>query len=341
MTQYSTSRELSEKLYILRFFAIAAVITAHSCFNEIANGIDRYSLGRFARFGVFSFFLVSGFFYKRTNTKEFFGKIFYNLLVPWFFAGSLVRFMVMLITNHQINFDNYFSYMIGNGSTLYFCTMLLIIRMIFHFFAPRDKRRIVIFSICCVAITLVSLMCTSFGLLPEDYQSDLIICQYVNPYLNIFNWIGIYAIGVLFRVYCVFDRIDKDTKLQKFLLVISLLVFSVGYFDKNCSYWSHFGIYTELALFLIIYMGISYFYPLLRRKTFLYIGRNTFPIYLLHYPVLSLLMRVTEFRTSFLAAVIRPFVCIYIIYYCIKLVILLSNKVRWLKFINILFGISE
>lgn len=49
-------QKLSEELYILKAVAICSVIMAHSCYSDVANIIDVYILGRFARFGVFAFF---------------------------------------------------------------------------------------------------------------------------------------------------------------------------------------------------------------------------------------------------------------------------------------------
>lgn len=335
------NKALSEKLYIIKFFAIISVVMAHSCYSEVQNSIDSYILGRYARYGVFAFFLLSGFFYKKEKNAVFLKKTVWNLVVPWMFVGTIIHLLIMLLLEHRLRFDGYFDYIIGNGSTLYFCSMLLILRLIFQFFAPRRDRNLVIFCICCILITLISLFSTASGLLPDDFIEGLSIFQYLNPYLNLFNWIGIFALGVIFRSLNIFEHISSNKNISYIAVVISIIVIVLGYFDSSYSYWSYLGIYVEFSTFILIYYMISNLFHAFNRLVIINIGKNTLPIFLLHYPVLALLMKGDVLRSSFAIGVIRPLICVLILYAIIQIILQLALHFKCDSLLKKLTGIKN
>ena len=332
-------KRLSEELYILKAVAICSVAMAHSCYTEVQNPIDIYFLGQFARFGVFAFFFLSGFFFKHEGFITFAKKTLINFIIPWVFVGTSVYFGSMLINEHKIRFNGFFYYLIGNGSTLYFCTVLLIVRCVFQAITQKTKR-LTLICIGCIVCTLISLLITAMGVLPQDFNPSLKLYQYINPYLNVFNWIGIFAGGILTRQYSGFDLLASNIRVKTISCLVSIVIILLGFLDSGSSYWSFLGIYVELSFFVLLFCLVKAFYPVLKMGGVLFAGKNTFPLFLMHYPVLALLMHGAQLRSSFIVAVIRAVMCIAILCGVFHLCLLLAKRMRVTQIFRTLTGIK-
>lgn len=127
---------------------------------------------------------------------------------------------------------NYFNWMLGNGTYLWFLTVLL--SNYFLFYYVWDKKYLLFFSI---VLNLASLTITSFGYLNSVSENAEIT---INNYLNIANWIAFFALGILSQSclvsFVLFLRRNMFVILISFIVLLALSVYiepiSAGYFSK-------------------------------------------------------------------------------------------------------------
>lgn len=333
-----TSKQISEKMYIMKAVAIVCVITAHSNYFMVSNSFVVFLLGRFCRVGVFSFLLISGYYYKPESFCIGVKKNIKRLVLPWLFLGSLM-YLFSIRANATLSFMKYVNNILGNGSTLYFCTMLFLIKLIALFF-PRNKKAFHSICFVCLIITLMSLFITALGLLPQDSNSNLNFYQYLNPYLNICNWIGIYTLGILVKEYNLIHKIIKTKWLNVILNFSCLIVILLSSLESNYSYWSFFGIYSELSFFFILMNFIFKIKIVKLRKYLINIGKNTFPIFMLHYPVLTLLYKVIRNYDNILLAFVIPIICVSTVFCIIWFTSYIAKRIHVNKILKALTGIN-
>lgn len=333
-----TNQQISEKMYIMKAVAIVSVITAHSNYFMVSNPFVVFLLGRFCRVGVFSFFLISGYYYKPESFCAGIKKILIRLVLPWFFLGSLM-YLLAIRADTTLSVMKYVNNILGNGSTLYFCTMLFLIKLI-ALFLPRNKRALHSICFVCLLVTLISLFITAVGLLPQDSNSSLNFYQYLNPYLNICNWIGIYTLGIIVKEYNLIEKIINVKWLNIILNVSCLIVILLSSLESDYSYWSFFGIYSECAFFVII-MNLIFKIRIVRsRKYLINIGKNTFPIFMLHYPILSILYKVFRDYDNILLAFVIPIICVLTVFGMIWVASYIAKRLYAEKILKVLIGIN-
>ena len=333
-----TNQQISEKMYIMKAVAIISVVTAHSNYFMVDNSFIVFLLGRFCRVGVFSFLLISGYYYKPESLCAGIKKNLIRLVLPWFFLGSLM-YLFAVRADTTFSAMKYVNNLLGNGSTLYFCTILFLIKLI-ALFLPRNK--IALHSICfvCLLVTLISLFITALGLLPQDSNSNLNFYQYLNPYLNICNWIGIYTLGIIVKEYNLIEKIINIKWLSIILNFICLIVILLSSLESNYSYWSFFGIYSEFAFFIII-MNLIFKVRIVKlRKCLINIGKNTFPIFMLHYPVLSIFYKIFRDYDNILLAFLIPIICVLTVFVMICIVSNIAKHLHLEKILKTLTGIN-
>jgi hypothetical protein len=112
-----------------------------------------------------------------------------------------------------------------------------------------------------------------------NVRSELI---YQLTYLNIFNWIGFFTLGLLLRKKNLFESKNlwafKYKKLIN-LFIIFLLIYMILN-EKGNTYWTYYSIWIEMSFFVILFQ-VSKF---LRDVRYLQgIGKVTMPIYLIHF----------------------------------------------------------
>ena len=89
-------------------------------------------------------------------------------------------YLYVYLGKPPVSLSGYAAFLLGNGSYLYYLTMLVCMYLVFAW--PVMRRKPVLYA--CVVITAVSSM---FALNIPGFT----------PYLNIFNWIGYFALGIL------------------------------------------------------------------------------------------------------------------------------------------------
>ena len=331
------SRDLNCQLYCMKAAAIVAVILRHSCFSELSNPLDRSIVGVLSSYGVFTFFVLSGYFSKKESFCITVSKQWKRLIVPWLFWGSLL-FLLVLRAGEDFSLSHFFNHMIGNRSSYYFCSMLLLLKLTFFLYPEKHKSKTVV-CILLMAASVASLSLTAVGVLPDNSVSGLSVFEYLNPYLNVLNWVGMFALGVLMKEYDFFHVLGETSCLIKSALAsVCVLIVCLAVVFGQSSYFSLFGYLSEFSLFLLTCITSTFFSGFTLQKQIVYIGRNTYPLFFLHYPLLSILSRGDSFRSSVIAIFTRPFVCIALILIVLALFDYISKKLKIEKVYRILTG---
>ena len=248
-------KNLSVRLYALKAFAVLTVILAHSAYTSVQNAFIVRLLGALSSVGVVVFFVLSGYFYKNYDRGFLFflkKKILW-LIVPWAFWGVATYAVNFLRKDFSFTFLNFLNYMIGNGSYLYFMTVLTVLFLICYFLYKFD-----VFNYVMICVTIASIIVTSLDLLPWLY-----------PYLNIFNWVGFFSAGILAKKYDLLRRwLDAKLILHICLLILSLagwtllLIFGKKAYNY---YWFDLSLVNEISLFIVL-IEISFLIPAIAAK---------------------------------------------------------------------------
>ena len=132
--------------------------------------------------GVVCFFILGGFFYKRTkgDTKVFWKKKFDTLILPWFFC-SLLTYIIKYLLSGDADFVDYIKWIFGVHTWYYYFSVFMICLVLFKFIILSD---VAIYGAIC--INIISLAISSFDIY---FLNNL----FLTPYLKFFNWIGFFC----------------------------------------------------------------------------------------------------------------------------------------------------
>lgn len=264
--------ETNTVLNVARFFAIVSVIMAHS--RSLSYDCLSIFTERIGAVGVISFLIISGYYYnvEKYGRLLFFKNKLKTIVVPWVFTGTLLYLIGL-----KFNFLDWFLWIIGYKTYLYYLSVLFSCYFIFSYFKS------VQFLYFSVVITLISLLFTSFGLIDSFWKLYFPNFMFYN-YFNIFNWIGFFAIGILLKNKMEFLIEAVSSKwLLLFCSYICFVVLSVYVEPKNGGYFSSLAFFTELFGFLAI-LALST--RKIFHKALIYrVSELSFAIYLTHFLV--------------------------------------------------------
>lgn len=302
--------EDSKTLYRFKALALISIVMAHTYYTDIQSVIVVRYIHRFCTAGVFSFFFLSGFFFHPTKTsaQEFFKKKTIILLCPWLFCSTVYYCLLVLAKTKSLSILSYINFFVGNGSYFYYLSMLCFCYL--FFWRCYNKKA---FLMLAIALTAISTILTAVDIIPTMVNINKWPFTYSNPYLNPFNWIGIFGLGLLFQ--------QTSFNMHRLLLILKnrwvsvLLVSTTVYiilvpFDNKDGYWSYFSLIIEAVLgigLLCLACGIEKFQV---SRLIEYIGKLTLPIYLIHMPIQNRLFTAIAMKTNPLFAIIRPIVTI-------------------------------
>lgn len=308
--------ETNTVLIVARFFAIVSVIIAHS--RSLSFDYLSVFTERIGAVGVITFLIISGYYY---NVEKYGRLIFFKnkiktIVIPWVFTGT-----VLYLIGLKFNFLDWFLWIIGYKTYLYYLSVLFCCYFIFSYFKS------IPFLYFSVIITLVSLVLTSFGLIDSFWKFCFPNFIFYN-YFNIFNWIGFFAIGVLLK-----DKMELLIEIvsSKWLILvclfISFIIFSVYIEPKNGGYFSSLAFFTELFGFIVI---LSLSTKKIFHKALIYrVSDLSFAIYLTQFLVFP-------FRKFFfnhpIMEFINPFVLLSLITFFL---IVGANVATYLKLNNV------
>lgn len=322
MTDLKLTDHEKKTIDILRVFAILSVITAHV--SSIPGGTfirDVLSAGYhiWSDVGVVLFLLIGGFLYHRekNDTKRYWSKRVKTLIIPWLVCSGLTYGLSCLLNGIQ-GIQNYFNWIFGIGSWYYYITIYFIILASFKFIYRSNAAMFL-----CIILNFVSLLLSSSGIIQYNI---------ITPYLNVFNWCGYFAIGVLIRRY--WNKIKSNTHHHMPLcatiasLIIAILFFII-YKEKAFGYF-----HIETA---IITLCTSFFVILIAAKLsdtplanyLVLLGQNTYFIYLIHMPLLQPIANRTPKILVF--DIFDPLICFSIMIIFLLIVQVICNFIPLLK----------
>lgn len=315
---------------ILRYIAILSVVSAHS--SAVPNSTDNAItiankfLHIFGAFGVPLFFFISGYFYFSIFNKDFILKKFRTVIIPWIFVETIVWLYVVL-RKGGINFSNWFNFIIGNGHSTYFLTVLMILYIIYAY----NRQNIFKISVI-ILISIISNYFTYANILFESYN--------INPYLNFMDWAIYFSMGLLIFQYNYFEKISDLFSKYMYLFIFIFICFMFFQIRNGISiyYWSKYALMNNV-LFIFISMGIA---KRIKNNSLLkQIGRESFSIYLMHELLVGTIIYISNYYMNWIFVILRPLVVIFILHIFIKFLNFIISKHEKLRIFEILLGIRK
>lgn len=306
---------VSQSFYKIRGCAIISVAYAHSApFSNVV--LDNLS-SLLGIIGVPLFLIASGYYFRKQTWLEFFSNKLHNIVCPWIIWGTVAFVLSCIALGGDVTIKRYVSYMIGYGTWLYYVPIYIIITVTFNFLSSR------LFLISSLFFSLVSCMLSYYNI--YEYTS-------LTPYLNPFNWIGFYALGVLLKTINIKSWAEnRAITVVLLVLCVVLLSFIAIHFQMKICYWNPICFVIELLCFFLI----SNICTRLKNDGLLVsFGRYSFLIYFLHmqFGIYSANLIFSVVEVSEIAIfVLKPLVVILITY----------AYVRILTYFVCLFGLEK
>lgn len=194
-------KEKNEVIYYIKGLAIISVIAAHC--NAISEEGSKFAqissllLQNIGTWGVICFFVISGYLFHVSSSKIFFMKKLKYICVPWVISATCV-YLYVYLRKPPVTLLSWINFVVGNGSYLYYLTVLMMFYVIFFAFPFMCTE--VAFIICELATAVSVLWFYNIG--------------GVNPYLNPLNWIGYFTLGMQMRKHQNIPG-DEEAKLRK------------------------------------------------------------------------------------------------------------------------------
>lgn len=320
----------SRSFYVIKAFAMLSVIAAHLNNPINDSGILTKAVtnfwAAFSTVGVVSFFIMSGFFYHREagDTIRFWNKKLKFAVFPWVIFSAATYTLSCFVTK-KCSVFGYIKWMLGFGAWYYYMTVLILMYIIFKFIGQND-----FLLWLCMIINFVAIIFTTFHSEP--------ILPFITNFLNIFHWIGFFALGVLIRKYR-FDRKLLKSKIPLFVCVGLFLIDCILIPKiKVYTYFHIFSLQYELTFFVIL-LYLGYYISSLKSKWvcgLVFIGKNTLFIYLTHMQVVQFI--VNRFPNNLIKYIVSPFfglLIMVVITFAIKFIAERTNCGKMLKYIGI------
>lgn len=325
----------NETIDYIKGIAIISVISAHC--NVVLDTQNRFALisslilQNIGTLGVICFFVISGilFHYQGNGVGSFFGKKARNIIIPWCISATCV-YLYVYLRKPPITIRGYLNFILGNGSYCYYLTVLMVLYVLFVFFPFMRKNFILI---VCMGITVFSTFC-------------LYDIGGVNPYLNIFNWIGYFAIGVYIsenqKTWIWLKQ--KITSRIFFWLVlgsgiyVTILIYQI-YHQSGGGYWNGLNVISCWSGSIVIVLTSNVIEKRkdnLFKRTILQAGLESFGIYIWHMPVAGIIARIMSIRAMAWLVIIRPIIVLLIMLTIIRVMKKIMFKMKHEKYLRYL-----
>ena len=294
----------SEYLYIVKAIAISSVVCAH-CGNVPANStvlnqVLSSLFGYWGTAGVPVFYFLSGYFFEK-NSKSwtcFWKAKFKTIVVPWVSCATMVWLYVVL-RKGGITIASWFNFIVGNGSSLYYITVLLILYLVL-FYLKRNK--VICWILVCVSVIGIILA-------GEGYVWGR---NTVSIYLNPIYWMGYFILGILIQKHSWMDRIRKfSNKSFLYMLVIWGSLCTVHYLGKiEWTYWSRYALFNIATEFIVI-IGLAEQINRARIMAHMVeVGKESYSIYLLHQLFVGIVVNISNYINWSILTILRPILII-------------------------------
>ena len=320
-------KRMSVTITVARALSLISIVCAHILFTVDTPAVLDKVYSVLGSIGVICYLFSSAYYY---NPQKYgFVGLLKNkaltLCVPWLFLGT-VSYLYNALLSKNFGIVGYCKWIIGNGSFLYFMSVLVICFLLFY-----RTNNIILFS--AIGINLVSLVLTATGII-----EPLINILHITNYLNVFNWIGVFALGMLAKQLSaekLYSFLKNTRYIALALFVVAVVLVCV--FEVQTGYFSYVGIWLELLGMWAI-LGASTFGYLENRLVF-DVSNLSFAIYLIHMMVIGVFDRL--YNIHLVTQIFAVFIVIAISYVALFVVRWVIKLVRLEKYLYPLFGFRD
>jgi peptidoglycan/LPS O-acetylase OafA/YrhL len=324
MDKNKVELSLSQILSTSRIYALISIVAAHIYFVQ---GTCYTLFERIGTIGVITFLLVSGYYFKPErfkSVKDLLKKKIVSVCIPWFTIGTITWFYNILLSPRYRSITGFLKWIFGNTTFLYYMPILMVCFLIFY--KPQKW-----FQKLSILATVVSVFLSSAGMM-----DGVISFLGITNYLNIFNWMGFFGLGMLFQGI---DEGKLIVILKKYRFVFigiyaAMLIILVLFNDIEASYFSFVAIPYELCGAIAIF-SVSTF-DLSHIKIFARIINLSFAIYLLHMIFIGLFDKVLQ--KFILTQYLSPIIIIIITFVFLISLEKIANKLKIQKLFYTLTG---
>ena len=300
----------SDTFYCIKAFAILSAVAAHVnsiITTPIASKIATTIWAVYSHVGVPWFFILSGFFfhYSKEKSGEFWIKKVKGMLVPWVLCG-ICTYALSCILGNSLDMIGFVKWIFGYGTWYYYMTVLLVLCVIFSHSSSDTV------CYCAIGVNVISIFLHQyFG--GNNFQ-----------YLNVLNWIGFFAVGILMRRY----RLDRIIKNSQWIQCVCILVLGLGIgsaiYANKFGYFNVSSLLYEMASFPIILKLCSMIVSRIKVSHLVFIGKRTLFIYLLHMQVVQAIG--TRIPTGLAKDVLYPIIALEIMAFAAWILLKISSK---------------
>ena len=307
MTYPKVDSETSEKFWLLKAFAIIAVVACH-CTNTIdnpgrINTIATYFFDAWKGSGVPVFYFCAGFFFKDGNNfLSFVKNKMLSIVLPWIFTGTLI-WLYIVLRKGGVSFDNWLGYLFLRDSYLYFLTDLMIFYVIMY---VAHKSRYIYIALC--VYTAISCIIPTFT---TGYVSSALTMPYAVLGISSGYWLY-FCLGTVCRQLNVIKYINNQ-KLVYFIFVVAFLAVAEAMFNKEIGILFYIGLFKNISLMISLYNIRSILNKLKLENIAVYLGKLSFSLYLLHMPIAGIVANILNRSEAFAPLTfVRPIIVIAI-----------------------------
>lgn len=325
------SEKTSSIIDELKGLALISIVSAHTATGgngTIISNLSERFLKAFGIIGVLIFLIISGYLFghDKKPLTIFSKRKIRSLIIPWVIVGTIV-YMVSSFSGAQkedVSIMKYLLFLIGQGTYLYFMTILIICYIVFFYL--RKQNKILLIS---MLLSLISIVLTNYKFIG------------LNPYLNPLNWIGYFALGILISnnyrdINSYIPKLIYNNRIRVLALLLAfnivMLVLSVA--NKSYSYWSLFGLLYAYSTMVLIFIFLEKESPIF---TLIKLGKSSFTLYLLHMPIAGVINIIFSRFNNLI--IFKPLIVIGVTLFLVEIFKLFSNKIGMQKYANIVLGI--
>jgi surface polysaccharide O-acyltransferase-like enzyme len=333
------AKDVNNTFYVLRFFAILAVVMAHSVYTLIPNDTVVKVFNSFGRCGVIIFFIISGYYFRKEkyeNVLQLLKAKLKTIVIPWIIWGLAIYCTRFTSTDLYFNLKEIMLWLLGFGTYLYFLTIYILLLCIFQILPKKNGIQVILLICTLINVYLVAGNVGPYSVLKStDVRAELI---YLLTYLNIFNWIGFFTLGLLLRKINLFESKklwDFKYKIIINIFIISLLIYMILN-EKSNTYWTNYSIWIEMSFFVILFQ-VSKFLKDIRYIQ--EIGKVTMPIYLIHFLIEGFIFN-KVLPESIIMGLIRPLISVLVVYWLLQFGLYISKRMHLQRLYTTFLGLK-
>lgn len=298
-------KNISRFVWCVKAITITSVIIAHSDFQSVQPDWIVIFFQRIGSIGVPVFFLLSAYYYRPIKYDSLlkFIKSRKTIVFPWMIWAIACYFWSNLRMGKNISIRSCLQFVLGYNSLFYFLSVLILLQLLFYFLNLFNLNLKKIVRIC-IVLSIVSTELAAFGI------TDSIIAKFgLTNYLNIFNWVGFFAIGFYFQT-------KKDSEIVEYInkyfgcaiLIWSILFILSAFIERGkYGYFSILGLFMEITSAIVI---LRLAWSICHYDWLIQLGKYSFTIYLIHINIIPI---VNKFLGgSAFGEIVSPF-CTYIL----------------------------